>query len=86
MIFGRYIEGPRLLTASKAYGGGDNNTLVVDLKNFQNVTVNQITWVATVGAGSLLGDISTALVNQGNRAFAHGVCPQVGSTCYPSRS
>jgi FAD/FMN-containing dehydrogenase len=51
---------------------------VVDLKNMQQVTVNQTTWIATIGAGALLGDITTELINQGNRAFAHGVCPQVG--------
>lgn len=65
--------------ANYAWGGGYPNTLQIDLKNFQQVTVDATTGIANIGAGGLLGDITTKLINQGNRAFAHGVCPQVGS-------
>lgn len=36
------------------------------------------THIATVGAGTLLGDLQTRLYNAGGRAVAHGTCPQVG--------
>jgi Berberine and berberine like len=63
----------------EAYGGGDANTLVVDLSNMQQMTWNTTTWVATIGAGSLLGNITDWMTDTENRAFAHGICPQVGS-------
>lgn len=34
--------------------------------------------IATIGAGTLLGDLHTRLYNAGGRAVAHGTCPQVG--------
>jgi hypothetical protein len=36
------------------------------------------TWQATIGAGTLLGDVTQKLHDNGNRAMAHGVCPGVG--------
>jgi hypothetical protein len=51
---------------------------VIDLKNMQQIQVDQTSWIATIGGGAKLGNITTELVNQGNRAFAHGVCPDVG--------
>ena len=36
------------------------------------------TWQATIGAGTLLGDVTTRLHDAGGRAIAHGVCPGVG--------
>jgi hypothetical protein len=69
------------LTNVIAYGGGDPNTLVLDLKNFQDISYyDTINYTAKVGAGSLLGNISNWMAANGNRAFAHGICPQVGST------
>jgi FAD/FMN-containing dehydrogenase len=66
--------------ANYAYGGGDPNTLVVDLSNMQNLQYyDQVDYTCKVGAGGLLGNITTWMANNGNRAFAHGVCPQVGS-------
>lgn len=35
-------------------------------------------WQATVGAGTLLGDLTKKMHKNGNRAMAHGTCPQVG--------
>ncbi|KAH7466832.1 hypothetical protein FOMA001_g16572 [Fusarium oxysporum f. sp. matthiolae] len=62
------------------YGaGGYNGSLSVDLINYRYVTLNETTWLTTIGGGSLLGDIDDLLDNQkGNRAFPHGVCPGVG--------
>lgn len=37
------------------------------------------TYKATIGAGMLLGDVTTRLYNAGGRAMSHGTCPQVGS-------
>jgi FAD/FMN-containing dehydrogenase len=37
------------------------------------------TWFATFGSGTLLGDLTDRLYNNGGRAIAHGTCPQVGS-------
>ncbi|KAJ6485687.1 hypothetical protein C8R45DRAFT_1074889 [Mycena sanguinolenta] len=61
------------------YGlGGRDNAVVVDMVNFQKFSMNTSTWEATVGAGTLLGDLTTRLHNAGGRAIAHGTCPQVG--------
>ncbi|KAJ7272724.1 hypothetical protein B0H12DRAFT_1319893 [Mycena haematopus] len=40
--------------------------------------MNTSTWEATVGAGTLLGDLTRRLHDAGGRAIAHGTCPQVG--------
>ena len=36
------------------------------------------TWTATIGAGTLLGDVTKRLHEAGGRVIAHGTCPQVG--------
>jgi len=59
-------------------GGGQPNTLTIDLKNFQQFDMNTTDWTAWIGAGTQLGDVSSRLLANGNRAMAHGVCPQVG--------
>ena len=46
--------------------------------NFQGFSMDTKTWQATIGAGSLLGDVTQRLHDNGARAFAHGVCPGVG--------
>jgi len=51
--------------------------VVVDLKNFKNITVDASTNVATIGAGNRLGPIAVAL-NAKGRALPHGTCPYVG--------
>lgn len=40
--------------------------------------MDHITWQATAGAGTLLGDLTKRMHEAGNRAMAHGICPQVG--------
>jgi hypothetical protein len=61
------------------YGiGGQDDTIVVDLKSFQQFSMDKSTWQATIGGGTLLGDVTERLHDNGNRAMAHGTCPQVG--------
>ncbi|KAK3371121.1 hypothetical protein B0T24DRAFT_530445 [Lasiosphaeria ovina] len=62
------------------YGlGGQDGSISVDLRNFQDVWVNTSasSWQAHIGAGGKLGDIDEKLVPH-KRAFAHGICPGVG--------
>jgi len=61
------------------YGiGGQDNTIVVDMKNFQQFSMDKSTWQATIGGGTLLRDVTERLHDNGKRAIAHGTCPQVG--------
>ncbi|KAF3000281.1 hypothetical protein E8E13_008380 [Curvularia kusanoi] len=61
------------------YGiGGQDNAIVVDLSKFQQFSMNKETWQATMGAGTLLGDVTKRLQENGNRAMAHGTSPQIG--------
>jgi FAD/FMN-containing dehydrogenase len=55
--------------------GGEDGHLVIDLKLFRNVSVDPSTGIATVGPGARLGNVATALYNQGKRALSHGTCP-----------
>ncbi|KAH6661965.1 putative Reticuline oxidase-like protein [Halenospora varia] len=64
--------------ANYALGGGDQNTIVVDLKNFKQFSMNENTWEATIGGGTKLADVTSKLISAGNRAIAHGTCPDVG--------
>ncbi|KAJ5826416.1 hypothetical protein N7474_003554 [Penicillium riverlandense] len=62
------------------YGlGGTDGAIVVDLKNIQQFSMDNTTWHATIGAGTLLGDVTQRLSDAGGRAMSHGTCPQVGS-------
>ena len=58
--------------------GGVDGALVVDLVHLQKFEMDTITWRATIGAGTLLGDVTKRLHDAGGRAIAHGTCPQVG--------
>ncbi|KAJ5778171.1 hypothetical protein N7520_001417 [Penicillium odoratum] len=61
------------------YGlGGNDGAVVVHLKNIQHFSVDEETQIATVGSGTLLGDLHSRLYHAGRRAVAHGSCPQVG--------
>lgn len=57
--------------------GGRDGSMVVDLRRFQNVTIDEGTGVASVGGGLRLGNMALALNNKG-RALAHGTCAGVG--------
>jgi FAD/FMN-containing dehydrogenase len=61
-----------------AYGGGEKETITIDLVNFNQVCVDKTNWQATIGAGLQVGEISKQLLHNGNRAVAHGTCPSVG--------
>ena len=59
--------------------GGVDGTLMIDLANFRNFTMDTTTWHATFGSGYTLGDLDDQLHNNGKRAMAHGTCPGVGA-------
>ncbi|KAF9893532.1 hypothetical protein FE257_010844 [Aspergillus nanangensis] len=62
------------------YGlGGSSGAVVVNLENLQQFSMNTTTWQATIGSGTLLGDVTKQLSDNGGRAMSHGTCPQVGS-------
>jgi FAD/FMN-containing dehydrogenase len=48
------------------------------MKHFQQFSMDESTWQATIGGGTFLGDVTKRLHENGNRAMAHGTCPQVG--------
>lgn len=55
--------------------GGEDGHLVIDMKLFNSVAVDNKTFVATIGPGARLGNVALALFNQSERAISHGVCP-----------
>jgi len=62
------------------YGiGGVDGAIVIDMKHFNQFHMDEKTWNATIGAGTLLDDVTKKLEAAGKRAIAHGVCPQVGA-------
>ncbi|OAL00483.1 FAD-binding domain-containing protein [Phaeosphaeriaceae sp. SRC1lsM3a] len=58
--------------------GGEDGHLIIDLRRFNNVTVDAKAHTAVVGAGGRLGNIALALYDQGKQAMSHGTCPGVG--------
>jgi FAD/FMN-containing dehydrogenase len=54
-----------------------NNSVVIDMSNFVQLSVDPTTFVATIGPGNRLGDVALGLSNAG-RALPHGTCPFVG--------
>ncbi|PQE16954.1 glucooligosaccharide oxidase protein [Rutstroemia sp. NJR-2017a BBW] len=58
--------------------GGKDGSLIVNLQNFNSISVNAQTNIATVGGGVRLGNLALGLYNQGKRAVPHGTCPGVG--------
>lgn len=40
--------------------------------------MDNTTWIAAIGSGTRLGDVTSRLLSEGNRAIAHGTCPDVG--------
>lgn len=82
-----YVNGDMQLLLMHWYGtitnidigiGGTDGVIVVDLKNFQQFSIDRSSWQATIGGGTLLGDVTKRLHENGKRAMAHGTCPQVG--------
>ncbi len=58
--------------------GGTSGALAIDMASLNHFSMDNATWQATIGPGALLGDVTTQLIDNGDRAFAHGVCPGVG--------
>ena len=65
--------------------GGKNGSMVVDLSEFQAITVDA-KGEAHIGAGLRLGDMALGLYNQSKRALPHGTCPGVGIGGHASRT
>ncbi|KAF4543435.1 Oxygen oxidoreductase covalent FAD-binding site [Lasiodiplodia theobromae] len=59
-------------------GGKGSSAIVIDMKKFQQFSMDEDTWVATIGAGTLLEDVTDRLHNAGGRTIAHGTSPQIG--------
>ncbi|KAF8196452.1 glucooligosaccharide oxidase [Pholiota molesta] len=57
--------------------GGKDGVIVVDMRNFQTITVDDNAGTAVIEVGNRLGDIVTALAAHG-RGLPHGTCPYVG--------
>jgi FAD/FMN-containing dehydrogenase len=55
--------------------GGEDGHLIVDMRRFNSVIVDQEVHTAVVGAGGRLGNIALALYDQGKQAISHGTCP-----------
>ena len=55
--------------------GGENGHLVVDMKLFNAVVLDNGTQTARIGPGARLGNVAIELFGQGGRAIAAGVCP-----------
>lgn len=55
--------------------GGKDGSLMIDMNRFNKIQLDNATKVAKVGAGVRLGNLATALYNQGGRALPHGTCP-----------
>ncbi|KAF3934813.1 hypothetical protein ABW20_dc0110552 [Dactylellina cionopaga] len=58
--------------------GGEDGHLMINLKYFNNITLDTTTNIATIQPGARLGNVAQALYNQGKRAISHGTCPGVG--------
>ena len=54
-----------------------DGAVVIDMSNFNRISVDPTTFFATIGPGNRLGDIALTLNNAG-RALPHGSCPYVG--------
>jgi hypothetical protein len=52
--------------------GGEDGSLVIDLKNLNSVKVTASNQTAVFGTGIRIGDLALALFNGGNQAMAHG--------------
>ncbi|KAF9460051.1 glucooligosaccharide oxidase [Collybia nuda] len=57
--------------------GGENGVVVLDMQNFQNITVNPSEGTAIIESGNRLGRIALTLSKHG-RALPHGTCAYIG--------
>jgi FAD/FMN-containing dehydrogenase len=57
--------------------GGENGAIVVDMKHFSQFSMDESTFIATIGPGTTLGNLDLKLYNAGNRAMSHGICPTI---------
>ena len=57
--------------------GGKDGSVVVDMSNFVQLSVDPNTFIATIGPGNRLGDVALGL-NAAGRALPHGTCPYIG--------
>lgn len=57
--------------------GGQNGAIVVDMKHFSQFSMNDSTYIATIGPGLELGTLDTKLYLSANRAMSHGTCPTI---------
>jgi FAD/FMN-containing dehydrogenase len=55
--------------------GGEDGHLIVDMRHFNSVSVDQAAHTAVIGSGGRLGNIALALYDQGKQAISHGTCP-----------
>ena len=53
--------------------GGENGSLVIDLRNLNGINVTASNQTAVFGTGIRIGDLALALFNGGNQAISHGV-------------
>ena len=55
--------------------GGEDGHLIVDMRNFNTVQVDQSAKTAVIGTAGRLGNVAQALYQQGKNAISHGTCP-----------
>ncbi|SPO27241.1 related to Reticuline oxidase precursor [Ustilago trichophora] len=58
--------------------GGQDGSVVIDLRHLDTITVDKAAKKATVGAGVRLGTLAQKIWDQGEFALPHGTCPMVG--------
>ncbi|KAF9969389.1 hypothetical protein BGZ73_008274 [Actinomortierella ambigua] len=62
----------------EGYSNGIDGSLVIDLSQFQQFSLDLKTKIATFGAGTRLGHVYTRLWEQGEYLVPAGTCPTVG--------
>ncbi|SPO26895.1 related to Reticuline oxidase precursor [Ustilago trichophora] len=58
--------------------GGQDGSVVIDLRNLNAINVDKASKTATVGAGVRLGTLAQKIWDDGKFALPHGTCPMVG--------
>jgi FAD/FMN-containing dehydrogenase len=58
--------------------GGSDGAVVVDMKYSRHFSIDPVTHVATIGAGTPLQGVTHKLHDAGGRAMAQGTCPSIG--------